>query len=819
MGYVAKLKHGSRTLDLASGRYGVSEDFAPPTAQMTVNYSGGTSANRLGGSSRVSDRAENRSWTFGMHVRGDSIGEIRRAVDDLQSFLGWAGDNREPMYFQWNASDAVPTPAWGQDGSLLYEITDGYVSLPGENYYSIAALNKQGLPFCTVTLTVKPFAFGLPQTVAQARGSISHDTVGTAGGRDRGLVVSWNSTNKFTNPVFDHPTWNTGWSTGANMRSTVNADQQFVAFGVQSAKLESYSGSPIFVENLTLNVNNHAVSFYAKRPDGGVVNSSVCFVVLAGTGVASTYVPLGNGWYRVYAIGAASASSAGYGAGLASSSGPNVVYVDGFQCEEAIFTTPLATGDSLGCAWTGTAHASTTTRATSAFLRLPLDNSIFSSTRGSIRTVITTRDIGWTGYFWAWQEAATSMRLYYDVSLGRWYLTDNTNSVSFTSSLAANTTYVIHAVWDRGRLQLYINGASVASGATFAPASTAPTYLYIGSSPAPGDQKNAIVGGLTVWRDALTTAQVLADYENVSPIAADGQRVGEIPYAWTLDGDGIVDTYDDSTHKNYAVFQHVPGSMPADTLYEIAGSNINNAWVGLWQTREYIHPARVLYSEQSGTADGNSSGGAYRTSASVSTTEDDVTVSALGFASDAKLYRFVQGREWFAFARMRNVSAVTGRVRQLLIPSVYQNLYGKQYGAVSSQFFEQSLVPSIVFPVLDYSRLAFAGIEHYLMVTNSGASVVNTDFYCLFPRPLATFKLGLKTTIRGGEWSNEWIHSVSSWHYNEAGTTADSLDLAPDTHNVALFACDNLPQGSLGDENNIEMTYSRVIVTPRYSLL
>ncbi len=281
----------------------------------------------------------------------------------------------------------------------------------------------------------------------------------------------------------------------------------------------------------------------------------------------------------------------------------------------------------------------------------------------------------------------------------------------------------------------------------------------------------------------------------------------------------MVGTYLDNSHYNYAVVQGVPGSAPADTLYELTGSGRNNARIGLWKTREYINPARVLYSEQSGTADGTSSGSAYYSAGSVSTTEDDITVSALGWASDSSLYRFVADREWFAFARLRNVSVVGGRVRQMLRTSLGGEIYGKTYGQMPPSYFEQVLVPSIWFPALDTTRLSFEGMAHYLMATNQSASNVNVDFYCLFPRPLAEFKLGAKTTIRGTTWSNEWIHSVSSWHYNESGVIADPIDLYPDVHNVLLFACDNVPDAGLGDEPNIDMTISRIVVTPRYSLL
>lgn len=817
MGYVAKIKHGSRTLDLSSGRYGVSEDFVPPSVQMTVNYAGGTSANRLSGSSRVSDRAENRTWSFGLHIRGESMAEIRRAVDDVQSFLSWAGDDNDPVFFHWNTSDVVPTPSWGQDGSLLYEIVDGVVSLPGENYYSIAALNRQGLPFCTVTLTVKPFAVGLPQTLAQAKGAITHDTVGTTGGRDRGIVVGYPTTNVMTNPIHAHSTWSTGWSASANMVATENSDPRYIpeGYGIRSAKLQAKGASADWYQSPTLTASTYTISCYVKRPDGGVVDSTVVQLIHNSIARTTTYTAVGDGWYRLRYSGTGAAAVASYGLRLAGIA--TTLYASAWKLENVGYATPVTHGDMAGCAWSSTVHSSTTT-VTTPFLRLPISDDWFNKGAGCIRAVVTIPDSSYGSNLVIFYDGASGFRGYLDTGGSVWF-NDGTNSINGSAPITAGVSYVFHWVWDQGRIQIYVNGSSVASGGTHT-VQASYNHLYIGSDNTPALHQNQVFGDFTVWKEPLRSAQVLADYTNIAPIVADGQRVNPIPYLWDKDGDSTVDTYDDTSNDNWVVLRNIPGSAPAKTVYELTTSGsatLSDARLGLWSTREFINPGRVLYSEQSGTADGTCSGSAYKRTL-IGTAETAANASNITWASDPKLYRFVQGREWFAVARMRLASG-SGKARQLLFLSANDSVSGRQYGQIFVPYFRDTLVPSIVFPVLDYNRLSFASVAHYVAATNSANINTDLDFYCLFPRPLATFSIGTKTTIDGYRWMTEFYDTFGVGGYSKAGNTGDDLSLVPDAHNVLLYSAYGRLSAVI-DNNGVDtITFSKVTVTPRYSLL
>ena len=89
MGYIAKLSHGFRILDISSGRYALMQDFIPPTVEEVIYTAAGTSANRTRGASNIGKRAVNRDWDFSFRAMGTSIAETDRAIFFQKATNSW----------------------------------------------------------------------------------------------------------------------------------------------------------------------------------------------------------------------------------------------------------------------------------------------------------------------------------------------------------------------------------------------------------------------------------------------------------------------------------------------------------------------------------------------------------------------------------------------------------------------------------------------------------------------------------------------------------------------------------------------------------
>jgi hypothetical protein len=260
--------------------------------------------------------------------------------------LGFAGDQSTPLYFEFNPNDDVGfEPLWGQYGAnYKYEVV--FAKSPQLPGYPFESIRSGLLPRINLSLEIKPYALGLQQRVGSAIGGILEDTIGTTDGISRGVIIPEATTNKMTNPIFGHGTWNNTWTNGANLTDTENTDPKFITHGKSSAKLVCTGAGNTFTQSINVgNTNTHELSCYAKLPDGGVV-SSTQVVLSYGGSQTTTYTLIGDGWYRLTV--SVTGVAAGTVTGVIVASG-YTVYVDGFQIEEKAYATPMAHGDLLGC--------------------------------------------------------------------------------------------------------------------------------------------------------------------------------------------------------------------------------------------------------------------------------------------------------------------------------------------------------------------------------------------------------------------------------------------------------------------------------------
>jgi len=598
-----RLRQSTRYLNLNAGRYGVTPSFVPPETKFTTQVTRGTALNKRGGN-LVSKRPENREWKVALNVLADSHAEVDAAASDVQRWLNEAGDKVTPLFIEWRMDDSIPNPICGQFNAWRsYEIVQGGVTLvqSGEfNYTQMSGI--------TLTLEIKPYAEGNTEQVGSAVGGISEDRAGVVDGRARGVQIPEATTNLYTNPVFGHSTYDNGWTTGANLVKAQVTDKSFCPFGFSAVRLSSASTtSNAFTQSLTLTVDNYNLNYYVYAPDRLALSAAQVQVIYDGAAQTTTFVALGNGLYAISAnvLGSAAAHTCGIVVKQYAT-----VILCGAQCENKTYRTPLAHGDLLGHAWTGTAHASSTTR-TAARLRIPTSG-LLGAAPFTVRVVWKTGAAIANGMtiLDARDGSHLSALLIHIHSTSQFRATFGGASVAAGTIPVAHTTYVLHAVFNGQTIDLYVNGTALGAQ-TVSSLSEAGTYLYLGTDYSAANQCNGTLLGRAIFDAALTADQIAADCTAIATLTDDDKQVESVPWLWTKDGDNQVDNYYDTTHNMHSIVCGVPGTAPA--LTEMNLTTDENAlgfdiYQALYATDEQID-ASDFFGDQGGYADAAALGG------------------------------------------------------------------------------------------------------------------------------------------------------------------------------------------------------------------
>jgi len=816
-----ELQQGARKLDLNDqARYFLFDDFAPPSLNETPTIATGGSANRTSGGRRIGTRASDREFSFSINIVAASDAEATRALRDIRYFLDRAGDAADPVYLAFRPNRDTSEPLWGNYGSnLRYEILFGNVGISSDY---LVGVNYASFVIATVTLLVKPFAVGQRQRLASATGGVLEDTAGTVDGISRGLVIPEATTNKMTNPIFGHSTWDNGWTAAADVIALQNTNKKFVLFGGSSAKLVVGTVSDgRFYQTINVgNINTHILSCYVKRVDGGNVTSAE-IRLWYNTNLATTYTAVGNGWYRL------TASAAGIAAGTAT--GVQIIvsgagfYMDGFQIEEKTYITPLAYGDLLGCAWTGTAHASTSTR-TAASIKVNLTD-IFNVAEGAIRVVMKfPQSSTFASDVSIFSRNTVTFRLYYSATTDKFTFGDGINTLeSSVQVFSAFAIIVLHAVWGSAGLRLYING-NLDGSASYTP-SGGGTVLHIATNDG-ATPNNAVMMDFITFDVVLTATQVLDDYNNIAQLTADNQRIGTIPWLWTKDGDDIVDNRDDSSGDNWAVCSGIPGHVPAKTDFEL---NLSNAWGGTVETlilsnvymewSRFIKPTDMLWDEEQGTIDAGSSAGEFRLSALLGAANADLhTPLTIGNVS----YQTLRGREFYGFLRLWD-EGTNLRVALAWVQDI-QRIETDYVAVTTAAAFRLLRTPPLT--LLDSNVLhTDLGTQPNLTAVvrgnrSSGTASVRVDYVNFLPRPVVSIgALSLISSLTGAVYSNGLAHARSNatGSYSEnLPVSGDLIELWPEMANALVSLLGNTTVDPI---ITWTLTYNKIFITPRWSLL
>ncbi len=808
---------GAQVLNLRGDVYKFERGFMPPATQHAVQTAQGTAINREGGR-LISRKPINREWTFdvGSALDPQSISGAQRAARALQRLLNEAGDEINPLYVEYRFNDSMPDPLWGQRGTpLRYEVIQGRAEFERQG-----GLSWHQMPNLKIDLEIKPYARGAVQRLASARGAAYYDVLGSETNQRRGLVVDQATTNLITNPIFGNTTaWDTEWTAGTDV-AEANTDLRFVYPSARvSAHLTGQHPDPndnTFLQTVTSS-DEKTLSLYVMRPDRGVIDTTVCSAHFGGTIVDTAYEEIENGVYRLVAPTSSVITPETTTYGIAIQQGWSV-YVLGAQLEAQNHATPLCAGDFIGCAWSSTAHASTSTR-TAGRCRLLIGTDTLNVAQGSIRIIWRAGQASTTYGADAFLFTTGTLRAAFLASSDRFTLNDNTNVAnSSAQTFSTGDLIILHFTWGPDGLALYLNGVLNGSNGTYTPP-TLGAYCYIGSNAAAAAQAGGAFLDFATFDVPLTPAQILADYNDLAPLIARDDCPGSIPYLWTKDGDDTVDNCNDSTRDNWALADGIPGTAPALTRFKFdLAAAITDDDRGFWLSNnivdEFHDPSADMFYDRSGTVVSGACGGEVELVSINSTDGQDYFINAAHYGQLA-------GNEVIAFIRLNDDGS------DLTIASLVELqgpllIMGDAHAIVTDSTYRLFATPPMIIPGLSPLGLSFdgqIGIGMHLQ-RSTGEGSAHVDFIALLPAPVAlimtpteilvdTF-LYLEGTIGQLQFQDNGLFE------GFATVLGTAIELYPDKINLLQSF-----MGAPGRPHVVSrtLTYVEILVTPRYELL
>ena len=406
-------------------------------------------------------------------------------------------------------------------------------------------------------------------------GTITGGVVFVAGKFGKALQVGWLCTNYFSDPSCEYDATLTQWSKFASSGTlTAERSTEVVSlYGSYVGKLvKSSGGTGLFYQSVTLPAGTAALTCYVRKADKSAVTSSDCSLYY-GADQTTTYISVGDGWYRLFYQGAASGSATQAGLRIAAS---KTLYVDALQVEE-LRSSPYCDGSmGTGHAWTGTAYTSTSTR-TGAALGYTLPDIAY--------------DAPVTFMAWANLDGASSKNYHY-----LWYATSDAYSAYVNSSrvllvgsvncgtLPAGWVHIALATDGGGTVTAYVNGIS-AGTANITRAGH--TSFNVGGQSG-GNQCNGLIDDFAIIGRTLPAAEIRSIYESNAPIFAETSTFSFRPtpkgLIWADDeGLWMKDTsanpvfgiYGGESTKSWGGFTMAPGDL-------LIGNNAIGAAAILW---------------------------------------------------------------------------------------------------------------------------------------------------------------------------------------------------------------------------------------------
>lgn len=831
MNIIAKLIHGSETLDLNSGRYKMGYDFEPPYTNLTRAYGRATLGAEL-----VETEPTNRGWRFSLVLTGANPAEVERARKNLANFLARAGDESEPLYFAWRLwDDYAFEPLWGSFGAFeRLEIVSGdLVTTP--NYY-LAKTATYTVPNCTVNLVIKPYAQIRRQQVLAATGGVVEFTVGMKG-KPLGTMILPDSYNDFTNPVFGNTTWDNNWTVSSG-NAYENTDPRFVLFGKTSAKLINDDASVLnFTESITPTITGDMViSCFIKRYDAtNNLNGTNIRMYRDGTiGASVNIYHIADGWHFVWKATTGKGGAGNYGISILTQG--EGYYVDGFCLEPGTVPTFLTYGDQPGSTWTGTAHASKSTRTDGTAYLAASEQTPIEVLAGTMRVVLKCfhpySELAASEFYLFNMGGVSGLTLKYDNPNTRWEFSDGTTTLTATDTFDEMETIVLHAVWDasNSEMRLSLNGV-LADTDTYTTLASLLSYNFEFGALGAAQQAPFIILDWGFFDQPMTAAQVTADYNLVTALAADNERVGMFPYSWTktqtAGETGLVYNANDDTYDHYAVVGGLLGDrfitelradMSADwsTIHRVFMGHlpVKAEHLTRWLTGITGDTKSILYRDLQGIGPDSTLVGSQYKNVTIGTSR-----TTFDFAPDYTRagYDAFRGRDVYGLFRLYDAGSDLQAALSIIVNTqILSNEYVNLDTTTAYRLY-------VVGPLKIHSSPEIANLSPYAfgmisLKRTTGSANVRGDWVAYFPNLLS---IGPQTTINADSfflredvcWIGDATDDIGHGVLQVQGTP---LRLEANMLNVLMFA-----MGGIGDNDPLitwTLELEKIYIRPLYLL-
>ena len=332
--------------------------------------------------------------------------------------------------------------------------------------------------------------------------------------------------NRVTNPSFE--TGTTGWTYSDSNSSGSMARTAYNAYvGTYSLQLYNNNGGEddfAYCNIAGLSASTaYTVSAYAYVTDefvSGATSNRGLYALdtnSAGTAQVSTITgSTGGTWVRHTVTVTMSGSPGNLQVRLYAPRGR--VYWDAVQVEQAGGATGYADGDMPGHTWTGTAHASTSNRTTTAYLTYPTAGNI-NTLRGTIMAWVYPYAAYGAVYLWR-ATGTTTGNIILRTNGANLEAFWGTSQITGTGALTGNTWQHVAITYDSTTLRLYVNGAEVASGASSG-FSGVPANVFVGISDGTNGPFAGLIDDLCILGYASPANEIKSIYESNAPVFAE----------------------------------------------------------------------------------------------------------------------------------------------------------------------------------------------------------------------------------------------------------------------------------------------------------
>ena len=448
-------------------------------------------------------------------------------TDDLM----WMGPSSSDKRFKMQADGTVwlSTLAISEDSSAqFFNAADGLLLLG---------------PGCEITPTSWTSLRGQTATISGA----FHQSAGRWPGT-RGLVVEEGTENLATNPSFEINT--TGWGTcGTN---TIATSTDHALFGSQSCKCTYQNNSTLLYDSVTVPASGDytltANIWIPSGWDGGNIQISLALFTGVTTSANVNSGGVTGRWVRLRRtinIAAGDLSGQFLVQAISSPSVGKWIYVDGVQWEKLDHATSYCDGSlGAGYSWSGTPHASTSTRIAT---EINLDDAAGIFSGNDTWSVSMWVQMPYDSDFADWPQAANNLLWsVYEDSNNYLFVQFNPSGNDFGFGLfsdgtgflmVADVTFsagdwvhiVVSADFSSDEYKIYVDGELGNTDTTSLSVISTLSQMNLGAYYNNSLQSNVTVGEFAVFDRVLTASEV----------AAINQRNGPLSDAGAMDTPGI----------------------------------------------------------------------------------------------------------------------------------------------------------------------------------------------------------------------------------------------------------------------------------------